>query len=257
MCPGKPECGRSDAGTGLQQVGTLELRCLGQHRLEQTGRINAEGELPFHSAPRERSTRIPLSAATVRAAASSAVSPIPAGPSDDHEPCRVPLRASASADSIRASLLAPARAVADPHWPRLTGGCWAPPVPNCSTELCHVGTYNDGREVGNPGFAGQFSSARCGLSAAGVDFPNRDRAGVGDQKLSYRRGCEQVRRLLLRLPQQHQQRLRSLAVGQAERATEPWLLAKRGNELVLNEPLQNLEPRRLQPESGSPARTSP
>ena len=54
------------------------------------------------SVPRERRTRMPLRRSPGRAAASSAVLPIPAGPSTTTK-CRVPLRASASADSIRAS----------------------------------------------------------------------------------------------------------------------------------------------------------
>ena len=54
------------------------------------------------SVARERRTRIPPSAAAVRAAASNAVLPIPAGPSTTTNLPR-PVRASASADSIWAS----------------------------------------------------------------------------------------------------------------------------------------------------------
>ena len=54
------------------------------------------------SAPRDRSTRIPWSTAVVRAAASNAVFPIPAGPSTTKN-LPPPAHASASADSIRAS----------------------------------------------------------------------------------------------------------------------------------------------------------
>ena len=54
------------------------------------------------SVPRDRSTSIPSSVAAARAAASSAVLPIPAGPSTTRNLPR-PDRASSSADSIRAS----------------------------------------------------------------------------------------------------------------------------------------------------------
>ena len=65
-------------------------------------RTMPKGNSRSTSVARERSTRIPLSAATVRAAASSEVFPIPAGPSTTTN-VPLPERAWFNADSIRAS----------------------------------------------------------------------------------------------------------------------------------------------------------
>jgi hypothetical protein len=61
-----------------------------------------KGNSRSSSVARERSTRIPLSAAAVRAAANKEVFPIPAGPvTTTNVP--LPERALSNADSIRAS----------------------------------------------------------------------------------------------------------------------------------------------------------
>jgi hypothetical protein len=44
QCTRKPEEAGRDAGRGLQQIGALELRCLGQRRLEELTH-HSEGEI--------------------------------------------------------------------------------------------------------------------------------------------------------------------------------------------------------------------
>src|SRR5437016_4920539 len=92
-------------------------------------------------------------------------------------------------------------------------------------------------------------------SGARVDLPDRDRAwargqevGHGRERPSQESGtlCERPRRLVLSFPQQDEQSYGSLAVGQVQGSAEARLLTKCRHELAPNEPLQYLQPLRLE-----------
>ena len=88
-CARKPEEAGSHAGSRLQQVGArAPTPRLG--RFEKLTHYS-EGEVALQLGPRDRRARIPPSVAAILVAASSAVLPIPAGPSIT---TNVPVRAS-------------------------------------------------------------------------------------------------------------------------------------------------------------------
>jgi len=94
------------AGGGLQQIVTLQLRCFGQRRLDELTQHSRRRNRASSSVPaRPAARRIPPSAAhrAPRPWSSAVPLPIPAGTFEHQGTWPRPLRASASAASIRAS----------------------------------------------------------------------------------------------------------------------------------------------------------
>ena len=112
---GKPEMRGGDPGRAVEQIGSLGVVSLGERRLEELT-DDTERELSLELGARARSTRISRPAATSRVAPSSAVLPIPAGPSTTRKLPRASRARRAPTRSVRAPRSA--RAAGFPARPR-------------------------------------------------------------------------------------------------------------------------------------------
>ena len=121
-CARKPEQAGRHAGSGLQQIGALELRCLGQRRLEQLTH-HSEGEIALQLGPprakHAHSARLPPPSAPPRAAPSCRSRPALRSPRTcraPREPRPAPTRSAPAPRSARAAV----------RWPRTPFICLEP-----------------------------------------------------------------------------------------------------------------------------------